>query len=278
MKLRKMYLVSPDTFHHRSPTSKPRKTKTKFPKHKKKRNFFDEWVGFREKMREENAMEKIQVKTIAEFLKKVLPDATSRATLLNQVLPVKHKSGMQTDNRVNVKATPPSPQDVIYEAGPSTSYATTEKATESEDDIDEEVGSFGKRRFGRASPYVYDKGFLDEQYGLRKEDLNLMKGISIVTVDKDGDLNINGKQFTGTSGLWELLTRKRINRDKVTAKDLKTYKSTLEMTHPHLEGYKPGGNIQISRGPKYKEIVAKLFPQSRRRGVELAIRRKWITY
>jgi hypothetical protein len=75
-----MYLVSPDTFHRRSPpppTSQPRKTKTKFPKHKKKRNLFDEWVGFREKMREEDAKDKIQIKTIAEFLKKVLPDATS---------------------------------------------------------------------------------------------------------------------------------------------------------------------------------------------------------
>jgi hypothetical protein len=105
-----------------------------------------------------------------------------------------------------------------------------------------------------------------------------MIGNSIVTLDKDGDLNINGKQFPGTSGLWELLTRKRINRDKVTTKDLKTYKSILEMTHAHLEGYKPGGNIEISRGPKYKEIIAKLFPQSRRRGGELAIRLKWITY
>jgi hypothetical protein len=139
-------------------------------------------------MREEDAMEKIQIKTIAEFLKKVLPEATFRATVLNQLLPVKHVSGMQTDNRVTVKATPPSYQDVIYEAGPSTSYATSEKATESEDDIDEEVGSFGKGRFGRASPYVYDKGFLDKQYGLRKEDLNLMICNSIVTVDKDGEL------------------------------------------------------------------------------------------
>jgi hypothetical protein len=58
-------------------------------------------------MREEDAMEKIQIKTMAEFLKKVLPDATSRKTLLNQVLPVKHESRMQSDNRVTVKATPP---------------------------------------------------------------------------------------------------------------------------------------------------------------------------
>jgi hypothetical protein len=71
MMLRKMYLVLPDTFHRPSPispTSQARKTKTKFQKHKKKRNLFDEWVGFHEKMREEYAMEKIQIKTIAEFL------------------------------------------------------------------------------------------------------------------------------------------------------------------------------------------------------------------
>jgi hypothetical protein len=50
------------------------------------------------------------------------------------------------------------------------------------------------------------------------------------------------------------------------------------MTHGQLEGYEPGANIQISRGPKYKDIIAKLFPQTRRRGLELAKRRKWITY
>jgi hypothetical protein len=83
---------------------------------------------------------------------------------------------MQTDNRVTVKATPPSPRDVIYVAGPPTSYATPKKATESEDDTDEEVESFGKGRFGRACPYVYDKGFLDKQYGLRKGDRNFMIG------------------------------------------------------------------------------------------------------
>jgi hypothetical protein len=67
-----MCLVSPDNFHHPSPpppTSQPRKTKTKFPKHKKKRNLFDEWFGFREKMREEDAKEKIQKKLLPNFLK-----------------------------------------------------------------------------------------------------------------------------------------------------------------------------------------------------------------
>jgi hypothetical protein len=110
-----------------------------------------------------------------------------------------------------------------------------------------------------------DKGFLDKQYGLRKQDGNFVIGDSNVSVDNDGDMYIKGQHFKGTSGLWELLTRKRINKENVTTKDLKTYKNILEVTHAHLEGYKPGANIQISRGPKFQEFIAKLFPQSRRR-------------
>jgi hypothetical protein len=79
-----------------------------------------------------------------------------------------------------------------------------------------------------------------------------MIGNSNVSVDKHGDLYIKGQHFRGTSGLWELLTRKQINKEKVTTNDLKKYRSILQMAHGHLEGNEPGDNIQISRGPKYK--------------------------
>jgi hypothetical protein len=213
-------------------------------------------------MRVADATEKMQVKTIADFLKKVLPDAASRAALLNQALSVKESSSNKlTEKRVTVPSpvevpSPSSPLDVIYEAGPSTSYATPKGAVEPEEDddqyIDEEVKSYGERNFGtRASPYLspylYDKGFSDKQYGLRKEDGNFMICDSNVSVDKDGDLYIKGQHFKGTSGLWELLTRKRINKEKVTTSDLKTYKNILQMTHGHLERYEPSANIQYKR-------------------------------
>jgi hypothetical protein len=203
------------------------------------------------------------------------------------------RAGTQTEKRVTVpspagKPQVPTPRDVIYETSPSTSYATPKRVVDTEEDtddeqyIDEEVKSYGERHFGRASPYVtpylYHKGFLDKQYGLRKEDGNFMIGDSNVSVDKDGDLYIKGQQFKGTRGLWELLTRKRINKDKVTTSDLKTYKTILQLTHGHLERYEPSANIQISRGPKFKDVISKLFPQSRKRGVESSIRRKWLTY
>jgi hypothetical protein len=90
--------------------------------------------------------------------------------------------------------------------------------TEDDDDqyIDEEVKSYGESHFGTRdspylTPYLYDKGFLDKQYGLRKEDGNFMIGDSNVSVDKDGTVYIKGQHFRGTSGLWEPLTRKRTN-------------------------------------------------------------------
>jgi hypothetical protein len=99
-------------------------------------------------MREADATEKMKVKKIADFLK-VLPNATSRAALLNQTLSVKQSSnkrtGTQTEKRVTVPspAEVPSPLYVIYETGPSTSYATPKRVVETDegDDqyIDEEV-------------------------------------------------------------------------------------------------------------------------------------------
>jgi hypothetical protein len=90
-----------------------------------------------------------------------------------------------------------------------------------------------------------------------------MIGDSNVSVDKDGDLYIKGQNFKGPSGLWELLTRKRIHKEKVTTSNLKTYKNILQMTHGHLERYESSANIQITRGPKFKDVISKLFPQSR---------------
>jgi hypothetical protein len=77
-------------------------------------------------------------------------------------------------------------------------------------------------------------------------------------VDRDGNIHINNVEFPATKGLWELLTRKRVDTKSVTSADIKKYKTILEMTNAHLEGYKPRANIHTSKGVKYKEIISKL--------------------
>jgi hypothetical protein len=89
-----------------------------------------------------------------------------------------------------------------------------------------------------------------------------MIGDSILTIDDTRDISINGRHFKGTRGLWELLTRKYGTRGFVTADDLKRYKTISQLTNAHLQGYEPGGNVQTSRGPKFREVISKLFPQT----------------
>jgi hypothetical protein len=105
-----------------------------------------------------------------------------------------------------------------------------------------------------------------------------MIGDSAVTVDSRSDITIRKKTFRGTKGLWELLTRNTVDETLVSTTDLKRYKNILVMTNAHLVGYEPGGDIHISRGQKFVNVISKLFPQTRRRGFEAQLRRRWVTY
>jgi hypothetical protein len=105
-----------------------------------------------------------------------------------------------------------------------------------------------------------------------------MIGDSQVEVDKDSNVHIKKQIFPATKGLWELLTRKRVNKKLITTEDLKQYKKILEMTNAHLEGYDRDANINVTTGLKFKEIISKLFPRARQKGAELALRQSWVRY
>jgi hypothetical protein len=88
--------------------------------------------------------------------------------------------------------------------------------------------SFSRRtqRFGRENvgpvagpylmPYVYKRRFPDTQYGIRKDGDIFKIGDSPVLVDQDGDITVKENEFRGSEGLWELLTRKNVNKEHVT--------------------------------------------------------------
>jgi len=48
------------------------------------------------------------------------------------------------------------------------------------------------------------------------------------------------------------------------------------MTNAEWEGYEPGGNIQTSSGSMFKNIISKLFPQTKGHGIEGALREQWV--
>ena len=100
-------------------------------------------------------------------------------------------------------------------------------------------------------PYVYKGRFLDTQYGVHKDSDIFMIGDSQVVVDIDGDINIKERVFKGPKGLWQLLTRKKLNTVFITKDDLKTYKKILTMPKARLTKYQPDGNINITRGKNF---------------------------
>jgi len=71
-------------------------------------------------------------------------------------------------------------------------------------------------------PYVYKRRFLNTQYGMRKDGDIFKIGDSALLADQDGDITIKEKEFRGSEVLWELLTRKIVNKEHVTSDDLRT--------------------------------------------------------
>jgi len=123
-------------------------------------------------------------------------------------------------------------------------------------------------------PYVYKRRFHDTQYGVRKDGDMFMIGESPLVVDTVGDITIKDRVFKGSKGLWELLKRKKVNTKFISKDELKTYKKILTMTNAQWTKYQPDGNINITRGKKFRDIIAPLFAKPKGRGVESALRRK----
>ena len=90
-----------------------------------------------------------------------------------------------------------------------------------------------------------------------------MIGDSPIVVDTVGDITIKDRVFKGQNGLWELLTRKKVNKEFITKDDLKTYKKIPTMTNAHLTKYQPDGNINITQGKDFG-ISLHLSLQNRR--------------
>jgi hypothetical protein len=105
-----------------------------------------------------------------------------------------------------------------------------------------------------------------------------MIGDSPVDVDVNSNIHIKKQEFQGTKGLWELLTRKRVDKKQISTDDLRQYKRSFELTKAHLEGYDRDANINVTTGLKFKEVISKIFPAARQRGAERALRLSWVRY
>ena len=224
----------------------------------------------------------------AEFLSKVMP--TGQASTVAPPpppTPQKIRRGTQTAvTPASVTATPPPPiKEYTYEPPKHERVEDVDDEDDyNEDDnfVEDEAREYGRENVGPvASPYlmiyVYKRRFLDTQYGVRMEGNMFMKGDFPILVDTSVDITIKDRVLKGSKGLWELLTRKNVNTEVITKLDLKSYKKILTMTNAHLTQFQPDGNINITRGKKFREIIEHLC-QTEGKWVESSLRRKWTEY
>ena len=116
-----------------------------------------------------------------------------------------------------------------------------------------------------ASPYiatyVFRTGNIDKDLGMRRDvDGTFRIGNADVEIDRDSNVFVQGKSYKWTRGLFEILTRKKVDQSFITDRDLKAYIEVLEATHGHLENHDPSGVIKTTRGVKFKDGISKLFP------------------
>jgi len=100
-----------------------------------------------------------------------------------------------------------------------------------------------------------------------------MIGSPPVFIDTRDNFTIKGTVFKDTESLWELLTRKNVNSEVINMAEIKTKKIVL-MTNALLNIYQRGVNINITRGKKFRDIIAPLFAKQKGRGVESTLRLK----
>jgi hypothetical protein len=129
-------------------------------------------------------------------------------------------------------ASPPSPstsREIIYETTPKSSLDTGE--IQEEEDVDYEgdvtetdVQQFGTKYFGELAspymtPYLYNKAYKDKKFWIRKDaDSHFRIDNSEIEIDEHSNVILQGKTYTGTKSIFELLTRKKVNNSLMSKK------------------------------------------------------------
>lgn len=99
-------------------------------------------------------------------------------------------------------------------------------------------------------------------YGARLENDGIMIGDCNLSIDDSDNININGKSYNGTPGLFELIFK--TSPAKIyTSRDLKIFKLILKSTNAHRKSYAQSSSIYRNTSKKYKNIISKLFPPQR---------------
>lgn len=99
---------------------------------------------------------------------------------------------------------------------------------------------------------------IDHTFGVRVDGDSWMIGDKVLEIDGD-DFMINGRQYKGTRGLYELLFMNSPNEYIYSEEDLNAYANIINDTHVHRANYSAMGKVRSNKGKKYKNIISKII-------------------
>lgn len=107
-----------------------------------------------------------------------------------------------------------------------------------------------------------DKGRYGISYNYRNDRWKI--GGSRVIIDGK-DLIIKNNRFEGTSGLYDLLTCKKLHRDNLPNRsDIKNYRQIILLTNAHRRLYSPRGKLIPAKHDKFRQILEPYFNRLKR--------------
>ena len=139
-----------------------------------------------------------------------------------------------------------------------------EEEDEEEEEEEEELGVYPR--------YFLDQDDNDEKFGIRKVKSRYYIGNKRVILKKD-DIIIKetGERFTGTSGLWGLITSKNPDKDLIdwTKDDRNRYDRLMSITNALHKDYNSRRGPRSSGGNKWKNILSTIwFNKEPKKGYE----------
>ena len=100
---------------------------------------------------------------------------------------------------------------------------------------------------------------IDKSFGLTVKNKKLHIGDKPITI-KDNNIIIDGEEYTGTSGLWELIISQEPQEGKYTEDDYLNYINLLVQTNTIYQGNNPNQNrAKSSGGDKWNKLISPVW-------------------
>ncbi|XP_065651153.1 uncharacterized protein LOC136079349 [Hydra vulgaris] len=104
--------------------------------------------------------------------------------------------------------------------------------------------------------YTSSKKSTDTVFGIHSRDGELYLGKKPITIDEN-NINIDGKNYIGTKGLWELITKFNPNKEVYNNEDIENYRDILLQTDV-ITSSNPN-KPKSSRSEKYNELISPIW-------------------